>query len=215
MKNKYINILVIALICVLFNADCSGKSKKSAPIIYDATLKENVVLYGVDINKLLDSKFSDIGKKFNCSAVVDSEMSVVFVHIEKDFMNKKYSTAVVDHISITYGSIEDLNIYNTYPDIKPLTIAFYGSFKDNEPVKIKDIIIKELQGILTDNNNTRNIINAVRKNIIEGVYKEDLIYNINFKTPKFQFAKLYIGFANGELFYKYVFSKVKEPYPTP
>ncbi len=163
----------------------------------------------------MDSKFSDIEKRLNCSAKVDSEVSVVFIDIEKNFIKKNFKTRIVDHISITYGPIEDLNIYKTYLDIKPLTIAFYGNFKDIEPVETKNIIIKELQSNLPNNDATSKIINAIKKNIIESGYKEGLNYDINFKTSEFQLAKLYIGFAYGELYYKYVFSKVKEPYPTP
>jgi hypothetical protein len=211
MSTRIINKSLIVSLCLICLIGC--KAKSALAIKFDVPTNNDIFLYGVDISKIMNSKFYDIEKMLNCKSVIDEELGVIFTDINGNFIRKNIKTDVADYIRISYGPAENSDLYKTYLNVKPTTITFYGSLKDTELLQNKNLILKELQTILRDTDSTKTMINKIRKEIIDNVYTEEIFYDITFITSEFPLAKFYIGFAHGELFYKYVFSKVKEPYP--
>lgn len=198
-----------------FGISCKGKSEGDEKILarYTVKPKERLVLYGLDIHRVLGFNFADIEKTLGCKAKIDDEVAAVFIRIERDFANKEHKTSTKDSIDIIYGPVEDVTIYKDYSHVVPRTIAIYGDFKIDEKIKNKESIVKELKKNLPDNETANQIIEQIRKEFIAGNYKAELTLVIYFDIPKYPLSQFLIYFSLGELSYKYIFSKDKDPYP--
>lgn len=197
---------------IMLNICCSAQKSEKVIEKYTVTPKDSIIIYGVNINELIEVSFRDIEKELGSKTQVDSEMAIVFNRKRSDFVQKTKKTKIKDHIDAVYGPIED---YERYLDITPHTIAFYGGLLVTEDSTIKESIIRELQKNLKENDTTRKIIKKIRQRFIWGDYEDDIWLKINFKTQKFPLAKFAIGLSEGEVSYKYIFSIVENPYPHP
>lgn len=214
MNSKYINIVAASLICILSNAACSGKSSKEKIVgNYTVVPKEDIVLYGFDLQKIMNLKFSDIEKTLGCKAKVDSEVAVVFIDTKRDFIEKQYKTDVVDNIDITYGPIEDTLIYKNYLNVLPRAAILYGTIDFKESVNNKRSISRELQNILPSDQHTKQIVDKIDDIFMTGTYKEGVVLVVNFKLSDYPIAKFATGYLHNRLFYKYTFSKDRVIYP--
>jgi hypothetical protein len=219
-KNKiYLFILLILALCLMMNLSCNNqknRGNKDKNLEYIVTPKGNLVIYGVNVNEIIDIKFRDIEKEFGCETKVDSEMAVVFIDKYGDFVQKTKETQTKDHIGLTYGPIEDLTIYDHYKDVTPTTIIISGQLSINEGSAIKESITKELHEILPNNDETIKITKRIREEFISGDLKKGLILTVKFNIPKFPFAEFSVWYHNGEekkILYQYIFSLRKDPYP--
>lgn len=210
---------IIFIIClgISFTLGCTKKNGENV-IEFTVTPTKDFNLYGYDIKKLIKMKFGELEKVISSEAKVDSEVAVVFVRRVKDFVKKSKHTEDKDLIEVVYGPIEDTIIYNRYPEISPNTIYLSGSFSVQEDSIIKETIIKELKRNLPYNDTTKQIIWNIRKKTLFGKYDEDICLRIYFNMTGFQFAKFSICFfkydeKHIEIFYKYIFSLKKDPYP--
>lgn len=197
---------------------CS-KGNKENVIEYTVTPKKgDIVLYGYDINKLMKMNFGELEKVLGVKAKVDSEVAVVFVEKNKDFVKKSMRSYLKDHLEIIYGPINDTAIYRKYLEISPNTIYFSGSFSVQQDSIIKETVIQELKKNLPKNDTTKQIIWDIRKNILFGKYNKHIGVKIYFQIPELQSAKFSICFFKYDkkhlgILYKYIFPLMKEPYP--
>lgn len=199
------------------NINCSNDKFKEMIIAeYTIELKDGFIIYGIDINKILNKKFPLIEKELNSKTKVDEEVSVIFISKAKDFIVKSINTEDKDEIDIKYGPVEDSSVYRRYEDIIPYSIEFYGGVSVHDKQNTKNSVIKELKKNLPDNDLVKKVLNDIQNTFLEGDYKPGLIIRINFKMPKFPIAKLSIGFSSfykDEIFYKYTFCRKSVLYP--
>lgn len=219
-KNKsYLFLLSISTLYLVLNLSCSNRGDKNKILKYTVTPKDKFVIYGVNVNEIIDMKFRDIEEKLGCETKIDSEMAVVFIRKEGDLVEKSKRTESEDYIEVVYGPIKDSIVYTQYKDILPHTIEFFGWLSIDEDSDVKGSIITELAKNLSDNDTTRQIIKHIRQKFIRGNLEDIKWIEIDFNMPKFLLAKFSIGFVSYEgkisrkLIYKYIFSIKEEPYP--
>lgn len=219
MKTKKIILyhLLIISICLALNVHCSGDRNKEKIIAeYTIKLKGPFIIYGININKILNKKFSEIEKELNSKTRVDEEVSVIFIYKEKNFVTKSINTRDRDAITIKYGPIDDTSIYKKYKEVIPYSMEFYGGLNTNEKANTKNSVIKELQKNLPDNNLTRKALSDIQNTFVKGDYKAGLVIVINFEMSEFPTVRFSIGFTTiykNEIFYRYTFSRKDVVYP--
>lgn len=207
-------LLVIPLCLVLF-IHCGGDQKMER-IIAQYTIKpiNKFMLYGVDINKIIDKPFSEIEKKLNSKTRIDREVSVAFIRIEKDFVPKTTRTEYKDSIDIVYGPIEDTNIYEKYEGVVPNSIRFYGELNVNEKPDTKNAVLEELKRNLPDSDTTKRALNDIQNAFLKGNYRGNSVIKIDFEMTKFPLAEFSIRYVDkNKILYEYTFSRKKEVYP--
>jgi hypothetical protein len=135
MKTKKLILfhLLMISICLGLNIHCSGDRNKEKIIAeYIIKPKDRFIIYGIDIEKILNKKFSELEKELNSKTRVDEEVSVVFLRKENDFVTKSIRTNSKDMVEIRYGPVEDLKIYKKYKDVISCSIVFYGGLNVND-----------------------------------------------------------------------------------
>lgn len=215
--SSYKVALAVALLSIMLNSACSGKSPKEKMVRnYQVKPNERISLYGLDVHKVIDSKFLEVEKLLNHKAQVDSEVAVVFIRKRQNFISKQFKTDILDYIEITYGPIEDTVIYKDYLNVTPRNMIFAASINTKESIKTKESILYELQKILPENDSTKQIINHINDYFILGPYIAGSVMVVNFNMSNYPVAKFAIGFSRespNEIFYTYTFSKDKVIYP--
>lgn len=210
-KLYYFIIAMTVILIVPIFMSCINKTEKRIEE-YAVMPNKYLILYGVDIKKMLNKKFFEIEKEIDKKTEIDKEVEIVFIRKESDLVIKKQPTEAKDDIEISYGPIKELHDYERYNDIMPHTIIFNGYLKKSESADIKETIVKELQKNLPKDDTTTQILEKIRNEFID---KNDTnsTLTINFKMSDFPIANFHIGVFQSEIFYKYTFSKKKEIYP--
>ncbi len=216
MRMTLLACFSLMLFCMALSIHCINDSPKG--IIEEYTIKPNkeFVIYGVDINKILHSNFSEIEKILNCKTEIDREVSVIFITKRKDFVCASIKTEIKDYIEIAYGPVEDINNYERYDLIVPFSMIYYATLNVNENVITKNTIIEELKKNLPDDEITRKALNNIKNTFITGSYRKDMgVVKIKFDMPKYPIAEFYIGYDKDRnvIFYRYNFSRNNEIYP--
>jgi hypothetical protein len=216
MKRTYSILVVLAAALFIANTSCADKSiGKTTFQKYSLKPKGDLIIYGINIPKIMDKPFKEIEKQLGAMVQVDREVAVVFIRRQEDLVFKSHPTVTKDSIDIVYGPIEDLAIYGRFKKMTPNSMILYGSLKMNEKSEIKKTIIAELEKNLEMNDATKRVLEQISNEFITGS-KRKVIITINFVMPGFPIASFDIGFAKAhpdEIFYKYVFSEKESLYP--
>lgn len=204
------------LLCSLLILLCISCKEKSKTVFEGYTVKPNeqLVIYGLDVKKVLNTTFSQIEKEVGSEIQVDREVSIIFIRTNKDFMEKTKKTHIKDGFEIRYGPIEDLTLYKKYKQVIPNLLLVTGNFNTNEKINIKKTIVTELEKNLPNSPATQQIIEQINNSFITGE-KKDLNITINFNIPDYPIATFTIGHSSyhqSEIFYKFTFSKTTDLY---
>lgn len=206
--------MVFTIIVTIFISSCNAKSQEEQRgDKYLIKPSHDIVLYGLNINKVINKTFAEIAREVDAKVEADPEVAVIFINKKKDFVLKSQQTSIKDYILIQYGPIDDLATHKNLGKEMPNTILFYGALKLNENTITKKTIQEELAKNLPQNSTTKEIIEKIEHMFVTGAYREGQKVTITFDSPDFAVAYCSIFFYREQLHYKYVFSKTKEIYP--
>jgi len=211
MKYNYVALVVLTTALLIIYAACRSDSRIDEHFLKP---KAEFIIYGSNVQKMVNKPFKEIEKELGAITQVDKEVSIVFIGKVKDFVLKNQATQMKDRIDISYGPVDDLAIYERYKNILPNAVSFHGSFKISEKTEIKSNIIKQLERNLQKNDETAQVLDQIKNKFLMG-NKEGVILKINFEMHDFSIANFVIGFSQAhqdEIFYKFTFSKTKNLY---
>ena len=215
-------IFVISFVSILFVMNCKETETKQNLKEYKYTVipKEEIEIYGVNVNKVIDEKFSLLEKEFNSKAEIDDEVAVVILRRIKDFVKKTKETMPKDYVDLLYGPIDVQKIYNQeidkeYQNMSPNTIMVSGKLLFSEDSTVKESIITELQKNLPPNDTCKKVIKDLRK-FIHGDLEKNTQFKVDFEIPRFSYAEFAVWSHKGEeenIYYQYIFSLREDAYP--
>ncbi|MEO0292677.1 MAG: hypothetical protein ABIN61_00445 [candidate division WOR-3 bacterium] len=215
-------LFIISFILILFAMNCKETKIKQnfKEYRYKVIPNEEIEIYGVNVNKAIDEKFSLLEKEFNSKAEIDDEVAVVILRRLKDFVKKTKETIPKDCVDLLYGPIDVQKIYNQeiykeYQNVSPNTIIVSGKLLFSEDSTVKESIITELQKILPSNDTCKKVIKDLRQ-FIHGDFEKNTQFKIDFDIPKFPYAEFAVWFHKGEeenIYYQYIFSLREDAYP--
>jgi hypothetical protein len=106
-------------------------------------------------------------------------------------------------------------VFRSFLTVVPRSIAFRGTLKKSETHEKRDSILAALGELLEKSDLSRRVLEILRNEYVLGNSSEDSLVSVDLESTQFQFARLSMGYSQGELFYKFVFSQDKVPYPLP
>jgi hypothetical protein len=199
------------------NISCQQHEVKKADQVYAIKPHSTVRIYGIEIDHIFSKTFSEIEKELDAEIKIDKEASVIVINKNKNFILKirdQVLNPVKDHVDVLYGPVENASLFNNPGSVRPRSMVFYGTLSVGEPAGSKQTIIKELESILPRSNTAKEILDKISKDFIIGSYREGKTLKINFDMPGYPVAYFSIVFSdNGQIVYRYVFSKTREVYP--
>ncbi|HUL00906.1 MAG TPA: hypothetical protein VLX29_08635 [Nitrospirota bacterium] len=219
MHRRTIYFIINAMVpfLLLGTASCQRPDDKISEMVYAIKPNSKFRIYGIEIDKILSKRFSEIEQDLDAKTVIDKKASVISITKERNFVLKirgQILNAVKDRIDISYGPVEGLSLNKNPGSVLPRSIVFHGVLAISEPVGTKQTIIRELEENLPHNGAAKDILDKINHDFLLGNYSKSRRLKVNFEMPGYTVAYFYITFSdNLEIIYRYVFSRSTEVYP--
>jgi hypothetical protein len=204
--------LLISGLLILSCISCQEKSK-NVSVEYTIELSKPMVLYGINIDGIMNTTFSQLEKDLGAAIRIDREAGVISIYRQKDFIKKSKRTAYPDSVEVEYGSIQDVAVYRRYKRLEPSLLLIIGSINENETLGNKTSIVRQLEKNLPRTAAARQVLNQITSKIIKGK-ERNFDVGIDFVMkgyPTATFSMGYTQYHKDEIFFKFVISKEKDP----